>query len=256
MIGIYKITNPKGRIYIGQSINLEARQKIYARRGCKNQVRLYASLVKYGFSEHIFEIIEECKVEDLNIRERHWQDFYEVLGEGGLNCKLTGTDSKSGHYSEEAKKKISDSNTAFYQTPKGKESKARQVSNTDYAAFQERRVANTDYAAIVAKKDFKAIVAKVNYKANAAKVDYVAKAANTDFVARTANTDYIAKAKKYMKPILQYKKDGTFIKEWSSAKEAGESLQIRSSDITACCRGRQKTSGKFIWKYLIKKLDT
>lgn len=249
MVGIYKITNPNNRVYIGQSVNIRKRLERYERLHCKNQSRLYASLVKYGFSEHIFEIIEECTIEQLNERERHWQDFYDVLSENGLNCKLTKTSSKSGYCSEEVRKKISESNVAFYKTKEGRESSIRRVLNTDYAAFQEKRVANTDYAAIVAKKDFKAIVAKIDYRANAAKIDYAARAANTDFVARTANTDYTAKSKKYMKPIMQYKKDKTFIKDWSSAKEAGETLQIRSSDITACCRNRQKSAGKFVWKY-------
>lgn len=29
MVGIYKITNPKGRIYIGQSVNIEQRKQNY-----------------------------------------------------------------------------------------------------------------------------------------------------------------------------------------------------------------------------------
>ena len=35
MIGIYKITNPSGKIYIGQSINIENRKKIYSKSICK-----------------------------------------------------------------------------------------------------------------------------------------------------------------------------------------------------------------------------
>jgi len=29
MVGIYKITNPNGKIYIGQSINIESRKRVY-----------------------------------------------------------------------------------------------------------------------------------------------------------------------------------------------------------------------------------
>jgi group I intron endonuclease len=107
MIGIYKIVSPTGRVYVGQSINIEKRQESY-RRGInyKNQTKLYNSILKYGFSEHIFEVIEQCSVEDLNIRERYWQDLYNVLEEG-LNCKLTKTDDKSGEHSNETKKRQS-----------------------------------------------------------------------------------------------------------------------------------------------------
>lgn len=88
MIGIYKITSPSGRIYIGQSVDLENRQKVYSKLKCKLQIRLYSSLLKYGWVNHKFEIIEECSVEIINDRERYWQEFYNVLGKKGLNCKF------------------------------------------------------------------------------------------------------------------------------------------------------------------------
>lgn len=36
--GIYKITNPNGKIHIGQSIDLECRFKCYKYLKCKNQI--------------------------------------------------------------------------------------------------------------------------------------------------------------------------------------------------------------------------
>lgn len=54
------------------------------------QHKLYNSLKKHGVENHTFEIIEECSIEDLNCRERYWQEFYDVLGDKGLNCELTG----------------------------------------------------------------------------------------------------------------------------------------------------------------------
>lgn len=115
MIGIYKITNPKGRIYIGQSVDIVLRKKSYERLSCNEQPKLYNSLVKYGFSEHIFDVIEECNVVELNERERYWQDYYNVIEEG-LNCRLTGTEDKSGHLSEEQKQLISEKLTGRTRT--------------------------------------------------------------------------------------------------------------------------------------------
>ena len=107
MTGIYKITNPKGKIYIGQSVNIKKRFKQYISLNCEQQIHLYNSFVKYGFESHILEIIEVCDISELNTRERYWQDYYSVLGKMGLNCKLTHTNDKSGVYSELTKKKIS-----------------------------------------------------------------------------------------------------------------------------------------------------
>ena len=50
MIGIYKITSPTGRIYIGQSIDIEKRIIKYQNIKCKSQRLLYNSLFKYGFN--------------------------------------------------------------------------------------------------------------------------------------------------------------------------------------------------------------
>lgn len=106
MIGIYKITNPKNRVYIGQSVDIKARLTQYKRLDCKNQPKLYNSLKKYGFKSHTFEVIHYCDIEELNELERYYQDLYDVLNKG-LNLKLTETNDKSGKLSEETKRKIS-----------------------------------------------------------------------------------------------------------------------------------------------------
>lgn len=106
MIGIYKITNPKGRVYIGQSKDIDKRFNDY-RNGCPKQKRLHSSILKYGYQNHTFNIIEECDLDNLNKRERYWQDFYDVIGKNGLNCKLQGTDEIKQVLSDEVKEKIS-----------------------------------------------------------------------------------------------------------------------------------------------------
>jgi group I intron endonuclease len=109
MIGIYKITNPNNKVYIGQSVNIKERLKKYKKIQCNTQIKIFNSLNKYGVENHTFEVIEECSIELLNERERYWQDYYNVL-ENGLNCILTKTNNKSGYLSKEIKNKISKSN--------------------------------------------------------------------------------------------------------------------------------------------------
>ena len=112
MIGIYKITSPSGKIYIGQSTDLLERFKKYSNpRWIYKQIRLHNSLLKHGHENHIYEIIEECVVDDLNKRERYWQDYYNVLSENGLNCKLTETNEKRRIYTNESLEKFRVSNT-------------------------------------------------------------------------------------------------------------------------------------------------
>lgn len=109
-IGIYKITSPTGKTYVGQSTNIEKRKKTYQSRPPESQIKIFRSIIKYGFDAHIFSIIEECDEKDLNEKERFYQDLFDATGLNGLNCKLTGTDDKKGKMSDETKQKISDAN--------------------------------------------------------------------------------------------------------------------------------------------------
>lgn len=106
MIGIYKITSPTGRIYIGQSVDIYYRWTDYKTKDAKSQVRLNRSFKKYGVENHAFEVVEECDVNLLSDRERYWQDYYNVIN-GGLNCRLTTTKDKTGYFSTESKLKMS-----------------------------------------------------------------------------------------------------------------------------------------------------
>ena len=106
MIGIYKITSPSKRIYIGQSIDIEKRFNTYKRLDCKSQTILYRSLLKHGVNKHKFEILCECEVNELNDKERYYQDVFSAIGKNGLNCSLTKSTDRSGKLSEETCKKI------------------------------------------------------------------------------------------------------------------------------------------------------
>lgn len=122
MIGIYRITNPKGKVYIGQSKNILYRFYLYRGYFCESQTKLYNSLKKYKWENHKFEIVEICEINQLMERERYWQDIYEVVNpKKGLNCTLTPAFQKKQIFSEETKSKISKANKGRIPWNKGKE---------------------------------------------------------------------------------------------------------------------------------------
>lgn len=54
------------------------------------------------------------------------------------------------------------------------------------------------------------------------------------------------------KPIIQYDLEGNFIKEWLYGKDIWRAGIVKSyPDISACCLGKQRTTGGFIWRYKI-----
>lgn len=130
MIGIYKITSPSNRIYIGQSINIEKRFYNYKSLSCKSQTIIYNSFTKYGVNNHMFEVIEECSTELLNERERYWQDYYDVVSEKGLNCLLTKTTDKNGKLSKETIDKIKKNRKGIPSKFKDSVSRSLNISNS------------------------------------------------------------------------------------------------------------------------------
>ena len=112
MVGIYKITNPNNRIYIGQSWNIESRLYSYKNGRCKNQRKLLNSIKKYGWENHKFEVIHELPVDiDQNILNEYeiiYYNFYKDCEVGFLNLRDPG--GSKGKLSEETKKILSDIN--------------------------------------------------------------------------------------------------------------------------------------------------
>lgn len=120
-IGIYKITNPKGRIYIGQSIDIKRRFKEYKiLSSSKKQCKLHNSFNKYGISSHSFSVIEYCDISELNSKERYYQELFNCIGSYGLNLKLQSTDELKEVPSIETKNKISESMKQKHQDPEYK----------------------------------------------------------------------------------------------------------------------------------------
>lgn len=81
---------------------------------------------------------------------------------------------------------------------------------------------------------------------------------NLEYCDRIYNLNYgthnerMAKAKSI--PILQFTKQGEFIKKWDSAMQIERELEIYQSSITMCCKGKYKSAGGYIWHYHYKSL--
>lgn len=93
--GIYKITNPNGKIYIGQSKDVDYRLKRYKELRCKAQVLLFNSFIKYGVDNHAFEILIKGNFDrsELNKLEKQYIlefDSFRGSNINGLNLTTGG----------------------------------------------------------------------------------------------------------------------------------------------------------------------
>ena len=77
---------------------------------------------------------------------------------------------------------------------------------------------------------------------------------NLEWCSRLYNNTYNGRAKrigkKRSKPIIGFDKVLGLIVKFSSAHEAEVETGIASSHITACCKGKRKSAGGYIWQYL------
>lgn len=213
MIGIYKITSPSNKIYIGQSINIEKRFKQYITfKSNSIGPKLFNSLNKYKPENHVFEIIEECSLEQLNEREIYWkQEIINMLGwKQVLFCELY--DRGGGPRNEETKRKMSIKHQEYLTKPEIILKRKTQCKLKATKEIREKAVNNTNWE----ERNNKLRKVKRNIK---------------------------------NKPINQYNLEGKFIKEWESSSSICKHYETRIQNLNACLRGIYKTYMGYIWKY-------
>nr|DAP64199.1 MAG TPA: intron associated endonuclease [Caudoviricetes sp.] len=106
--GIYKITSPSGNCYVGQSVNIEKRWMAhrYSVKKERHNRAFTNAVKKYGIDSFVFEILEECSVDELTDREQFWMDKLKPK-----YCIRVAADSNFGLvHSEETKRKMSEAN--------------------------------------------------------------------------------------------------------------------------------------------------
>jgi group I intron endonuclease len=219
---IYMITSPIGRIYIGSCLCEKHRWYSYYNLNCKEQTKLYNSLKKYGPRNHTFEIIWAGLVEDMLRYETLIGWGFNVLERDNLNSVLPKLGTTWSCISNETRNRISIAQ------------QGKKASDETKKKMSEMRIGEKSYwygrkmSDLSRKKMSESKKGKVFPK---------------EFLEMVSNINKI--------PVIQLDKEDNFIKEWSSAKDAGVGVNISSSGITSCCKNKPKynTAGGYKWKY-------
>lgn len=262
MVGIYKIENPKGRIYIGQSKDIEVRWKDYRSLRCKGQRKLYYSLNKYGIDRHIFTVQEECTLDMLNERERYWQEYYRVL-EGGLNLEINKTTGTKRILSLETRQRMSDAQKGKTQSESTKKKIQETRAQRGIGAHTEeakRKISEALKKRVRTQETFE----KIATKNRGQKRTEEARRRMSDSKLGTKNSEQVklnksqaAKTKKNAgnlhscKSIGQYSIEGSLIKNWTSMSEAARELNVSVTSISTSVKTNKLGVGYF-WKILTK----
>lgn len=222
--GIYKITSPTGRIYIGQSVDINQRKCKYRCLNCKSQTKIYASLHKYGWDKHKFEIIHVCEPDKLNELEAYYITLYNTFNSRyGMNLRDGGA--SRGRMSDESKIRIG---------------LAKRGKKIVFSEQHKRRLSEA------AKKRgmppevlLKAALAAKGRKQSA---ETIRKRFQNRIHAKGAN--HVSS-----KEVLQFDLEGNLIKKWGCLSDITRELGYKQSNVGACCRNKSERAYGFKWKY-------
>jgi len=257
MIGIYKITSPSGRVYIGQSWDIERRFKEYKKSLAIRQTKLFNSIAKYGIENHVFEIIHEFLEEiDQKILDDHeilYWNQYKNLGIDVLNVREPG---KGGKHSKETKKLMSEWHKGKVVLESTKEKLRNLPKNNKKIIMLNlngefvKEFKNIKEAAKELKSITTPICKVLNNTQKTCK--------NHFFMYKSDYTNQkLERIARYnTKKILQYDLEGNFIKEFISLTEAEKEINIKgsNSNISSCCKGKRNNAYGFKWEYKINNL--
>lgn len=104
MTGIYKITNLiTKQSYIGQSNNIERRWKEHCRPSKVNKSLISNAISSFGKENFSFQILQECKIEELDFYEEFYIKKYNTITPNGYNIEssINGNSRNYTGYSEE-----------------------------------------------------------------------------------------------------------------------------------------------------------
>jgi group I intron endonuclease len=218
---IYMITSPTGRIYVGSTIDIDYRFSQYKRLQCKNQIKLYNSLIKHGFEKHNFEVIWAGLLKNMLKYEALIGFGFDVLESHNLNLQLPKLNDDYKSVSNETRQKIGNANRG--------------------------RILSNEHKEILRKAN---LGSKRNLGRTRSSVSKL-KMRNNNLGKILSEETKQKQSKANQKVILQYDLNMVFIKEWSGAQEINNILKINRVSIGKCCRlhKNNKTAGNYIWRY-------
>lgn len=246
-IGIYKITSPSNKTYIGQSTDIDKRWYHYNRLHCKGQPQLYNSFIHHGLSNHTFEILELCNPEQLDERESFYkQQYIEQYGWDSVMFTMLN-DGKGGNKSASTKQKMSLSSTKHQ-----RKINAYTLDGTFVGTFNSTSEVKNILLADV-KENTGGILSSCRRDKQKTCRGYIFQFADDDQIEQVLE-ELKQNVKIKQQTVLQYDLQDNFIREYTNSYQvekefASNGIRINSTDIRACCNGKQKTCKGYKWRY-------
>lgn len=158
--GIYKLTSPSGKCYIGQSLNIEKRLLSYKRLACKNQGKIHNALLKYGWDNFKTEYLYIGNKDDENIRftlndlESRWIKEFDSI-KNGYNIQEGGW---FGFATQESRKKISNSRLGKPMSDETKRKISESTKGRSLSEIHKRRIGESNKGRPISEENKKRFI--------------------------------------------------------------------------------------------------
>lgn len=217
---IYKITNPNKMIYVGKTYNVKNRISDYrCRRYRSKKSIIIDSIIKYGWNNHSFEIIEEVADELMNEREIFWikeLNTYAYENVNGMNL-TRGGDGQRHSWKSDADR---------------------------VAKAKMRRGENAPTYGKILSEEVRMKIAKSVSDYNKA-----------NRVSPSKKAHELSRLVRYKK-VVCYNLSGIFIGEYNSIREAADVLGINRRTANDALNGKQKHAHSVLFRHRTENYPT
>jgi group I intron endonuclease len=231
-VGIYKITSPSGKVYIGQSWDIERRWRDHKKSKWEKSRKLYSSFTSHGFEKHLFEIIHELPndvTQDvLDNYEALYMACYRFCGIELLNIREAGSNGKLSDETKELLRKCS--------TNKFKKGHTFNIGRVH--SDKTKKIKSEISKKIQRNQEYKTKMSDI-IKTSENHREYVDRLKE-----RIRNGNFTPSIER--KPVLQFDKLGNLINEFPSINSVGKTMR---ANVSMCCNEKRKSAGGFIWKF-------
>lgn len=261
---IYKITNPTGKVYIGQTDNIERRKSQYRRLRTKKQAVLHCSLLSHGWDKHIFEIIETITTdEDLTLILDEKEIYYIALyrcnkyryqEDGGMNLTDGGTGVKRGRKLTEKERLVNAKAVDCYN-----------IDGTFYMTFSCMKDGEKHFSPNNKGKWSATISTAIKNKVIAYKKVWKFTEQDISFIDEVINNVKNKKENRTVHPnhkraIVSFNPDGSLFMEFESGADAaryfGGDIDVNKTGICNAIKKRHRFKNKYwIYKKEIRNLE-
>lgn len=237
---IYIITNRiNGHRYVGQSSS--GSDKYFG-----SGTALKKAIQKYGKHNFTKEIVEHCKAMELDEKEIQWISKLNTYKGEGYNLTPGGDGWTKGM------KHSKDTRDRLLENP----SQKGKVRNEE--TKQKIRESLASYRNSLTQEERKQIYGKSGQKLKGVTKVFSEEHKRNLSIGQTGKTksprtpEHLTKiAEKHRRSVcIVDQLQETPVTTYTSIREASEATGIPMSSICCACKGRQKTAGGFVWKYL------